>query len=140
MAKQSTAVKIDPDPLTLKPFYLLTPDDYDAHDVWRQQVVAATMTPDRRAEMRREAEQAVLARQERVANAWPVLAPGTKVKADVTGWRTDDCQVAEDLGPASDGSRKITVEKIAREQRITVRRDRVMEAVTALHGQKPVTG
>lgn len=72
---------------------------------------------------------AAAARKQR-ENAWPVLVPGTKVKADVTGWRTDDCQVAEDIGPASDGSRKITVEKIAREQRITVRRDRV-RAVTA---------
>lgn len=78
----------------------------------------------------REAAQAARAQSDRYRNAWPIFMPGARVKADVTGWRNDDVQVAHDPGPADNGARKITVEKIAREQRITVRRDRV-RAVTA---------
>jgi hypothetical protein len=128
MAKSSQ--KIGPDPLLAKPFYLLTADDYDVHDAWRAECVAATMTPERRAEIERDAALAAEARQDSYRNAWPVLKPGTQVKADVMGWRNGDVQVAHDPGPADNGARRITVEKIAREQRITVRRDRV-RVVTA---------
>ena len=128
MAKQP--IKIGPDPLLAKPFYLLTADDFDAYALWRQQVVEATMTPARLREIEDEKRAAAEARREQALNAWPILEPGTPVRAEIRGWQSPGCCVLEDAGPASDGARKIMIEKVTREQRIAVRRDRV-RAVTA---------
>jgi hypothetical protein len=63
---------------------------------------------------------------ERRANAWPVYQPGTIVRVQIGGWRLLEARVVKDEGPASDGERVITCEKLLRDEQCKVKRDRVI--------------
>ncbi|MCF2523909.1 hypothetical protein [Bradyrhizobium sp. G127] len=80
---------------------------------------------DRAAKRRASFEIEQRREQERRANAFPILAPDEIVRTSVFGWKYVDSRVVNDDGPAHDGSRKITLEKIGRAERCTLRRDRV---------------